>query len=59
MSIVSRKDESPGGLSSILLHPIPARPCFACGKPTKETQSIFGVGHLLCYKERARRGVLP
>ncbi len=30
-------------------HEIPLRECFACGRLTDETQSIFGVGHLSCY----------
>lgn len=31
--------------------PIPKTPCFACGIPTDETQSIHGVGHMECFKE--------
>ena len=31
--------------------PIPKTPCFACGIPTDETQSIHGVGHMKCFKD--------
>jgi len=30
---------------------IPTKPCFKCGKPTNETQSVFGVGHDSCYRK--------
>jgi hypothetical protein len=34
--------------------PIPAVPCFLCGKITNETQSVFGVGCMPCYKKEAQ-----
>lgn len=32
--------------------PIPKEPCFKCGIPTDETQSVYGVGHMDCYKNQ-------
>lgn len=32
--------------------PIPIQPCFACGKPTNETQSIYGIGCMKCYQSK-------
>lgn len=30
--------------------PIPTKPCVKCGAPTNETQSVYGVMHMECFK---------
>lgn len=32
--------------------PIPTLPCFKCGVPTNETQSVYGVGHYRCFMHK-------
>lgn len=44
-------DIEAGKIDRVQNPPIPTRPCFKCGVPTNETQSIHGVGHYKCFKE--------
>jgi hypothetical protein len=34
--------------------PILAAPCFKCGDVTTETQSVYGVGHLACFRDGSK-----
>ena len=38
---------------------IPLRPCYKCGIPTNETQSVYGVGHIKCFQGKQEEKRIP